>query len=79
MTEKNTEIMRDAFRLLAAHESPPDEMDELWWKALVKDASNMSAKWKDNRLAFHLADAIVNALSDEFARRNRVEQIQMVI
>ena len=79
MTDRNTEIMRDAFRLLAAHEVPPDDADEGWWSVLAKDAAAMVAKWKGDKMAFYLADAIVSALSAKHADRKPGEQMKMEI
>lgn len=79
MTERNTEIMRDAFRLLSAHESPPDDADEGWWASLAQDAARMAAKWKGDEMAFFLADAIVSALSAKHVDRKPCEQTKMAI
>ena len=78
MTEKNTEIMRDAFRLLAEFEKPPEPGDNSYWPNLMKKQHEMKMKWQGDPLAVYLSTAVCDALAAE-QKRMYPEQIKMTV
>lgn len=79
MTEKNTEIMRDAFRLLAEFETVPDGEDETYWRRLVTACNNMHNRWNGDKLAFHMANGVLSTLQDKYNAAMKHEQQRMAI
>ena len=78
MTEKNTEIMRDAFRLLAEFETPPEPGDSTYWSNLMKKQHEMKMKWQGDPLAVHMSTAVCDTLAD-VQKRMYPEQMKMTV
>ena len=78
MTEKNTEIMRDTFRLLAEFETLPEPGNNTYWPNLMKKQHEMKMKWHGDPLAVHMSTAVCDALADE-QKRMYPEQMKMTV
>lgn len=77
MTDRNREIMRDAFRLLEAFENVPDDYGIEYWERLSKAAGEMYKRWNGDLVAMNLAIGIMEALTDIWHRKPKQEQTQM--
>lgn len=77
MTEKNTEIMRDLFRLLSEFESVPEEERPAYWASLVFKANEMVRRWDLDPLAVNLVIGLIDGLQEKYRRTNKVQQLRM--
>lgn len=71
MTDRNTEIMRDAFRLLNAFEKVPDDDNIEYWQRLGEQAQAMYNRWNGDPIASKVAMGIIEGLTDIWHRKNR--------
>ena len=77
MTERNTEIMRDLFRLLSEFESVPEEEDLTYWNLLVLKANEMARRWELDPLAVNLAIGLMDGLQEKYKRTIKTQQLRM--
>lgn len=77
MTDKNTEIMRDLFRLLSEFESVPDEERPEYWKWLTFKANEMVRRWELDPLAVNLAIGLIDGLQEKYKRSTKTQQLRM--
>lgn len=77
MTDKNTEIMHDLFRILAEFESVPDEERPAYWMALVFKANEMVRRWELDPLAVNLAIGLIDGLQEKYKRATKTQQLRM--
>lgn len=76
MTDKNTEIMRDAFRLLSAFETVPAEEDSAYWGSLTKKGQQMAEKWGNDPIAVNLVLGIIDGLQDKYKAIEKHQQMR---
>lgn len=76
MTDRNTEIMRDAFRLLAEFENVPSDDDPVYWEMLANKASQMAHKWHQDPMAVNLAIGVINGLQDKYREKEKQHQMR---
>lgn len=76
MTDKNIEIMRNAFRLLAEFETVPTDEDFAYWDSLAKKGYQMAKEWDNNPLAVNLAMAIIDSLQDKYKTMEKQHQMR---
>ena len=79
MTDKNREIMRDAFRLLEAFENVPDDYGTEYWERLGRASSDMYNRWKGDPVAKNLAMGIIDALTDIWHAKPKYEQAMLKV
>lgn len=79
MTERNTEIMRDAFRLLAAFENIPEDEGLDYWRRLGEKAQMMYNRWDGDPIACKLALGIIEGLTDVWHKKNRGKEAPLTI
>ncbi len=77
MTEKNTEIMRDIFRLLSEFESIPEEERPAYWTSLTFKANEMVRRWSGDPLAVNLAVGLIDGLQEKYKRTTKTQQLRM--
>ena len=77
MTERNTEIMRDLFRLLSEFESVPEEENLTYWNLLVVKANEMARRWELDPLAVNLAVGLIDGLQEKYKRTTKTQQLRM--
>lgn len=77
MTEKNTEIMRDLFRLLSEFESVPEDENLTYWNLLIVKANEMSRRWELDPLAVNLAIGLIDGLQEKYKRKPKIQQLRM--
>lgn len=77
MTEKNTEIMRDLFRLLSEFESVPEEENLTYWNLLVVKANEYARRWELDPLAVNLAIGLIDGLQEKYKRKTKRQQLCM--
>jgi hypothetical protein len=78
MTDRNREIMRDAFRLLEAFEDVPCDYGLEYWERLGKAASDMYNKWHGDHVAKNLAIGIMDALTDVWHSKPKVDVMEQI-
>lgn len=76
MTDRNTEIMRDAFRLLSAFETVPADEDPSYWDNLVTKGQLMVEKWDNDPLATNLALAIIETQEAKYKAMEKHQQMR---
>lgn len=77
MTEKNTEIMRDLFRLLSEFESVPEDENLTYWNLLIVKANEMARRWELDPLAVNLAIGLIDGLQEKYKRKPKIQQLRM--
>lgn len=77
MTEKNTEIMRDLFRLLSEFETIPDEERPTYWQMLTFKANEMVRRWGSDPLAVNLVIGLIDGLQEKYKRATKTQQLRM--
>lgn len=77
MTEKNTEIMRDLFRLLSEFESVPEDENLTYWNLLIVKANEMARRWELDPLAVNLAIGLIDGLQEKYKRQPKIQQLRM--
>lgn len=85
MTDKNTNMMREVFKLLSRYENVPVGLDETYWTGLTQGAADIYNKYP-SPLTRHLLYGIVDGQEEQYklalqveAERQRMagEQMQM--
>lgn len=77
MTEKNTEIMRDLFRLLSEFEMIPDEERPAYWQTLAFKANEMVRRWELDPLAVNLVIGLIDGLQEKYKRATKIQQLRI--
>lgn len=77
MTEKNTEIMRDLFRLLSEFESVPEDENLTYWNLLIVKANEMARRWELDPLAVNLAIGLIDGLQEKYKRKPKIQQLRI--
>lgn len=75
MTDRNTEIMRDAFRLLAEFENIPMDEDPVYWETLANKAAQMARKWQHDPIAVNLAVGVIDGLQGYYKASEKQHQM----
>ncbi len=85
MTDMNTNMMREVFKLLSKYENPPVGLDEAWWAGLTRGAAEIYNKYP-SPLTRGLLYGLIDGQEERYklalrveAERQRVagEQMQM--
>ena len=79
MTDRNTEIMRDAFRLLAEFENVPTDEDPVYWEMLANKAAQMARKWQQDPMAVNLAVGVIDGLQGHYKAKEKQHQMSFAI
>lgn len=79
MTEKNTEIMRDLFRLLSEFESVPEDENLTYWNLLIVKANEMARRWELDPLAVNLAIGLIDGLQGHYRASEKQHQMSFAI
>lgn len=79
MTDRNTEIMRDAFRLLAEFENVPTDEDPVYWEMLANKAAQFARKWQNDPIMVNLAIGVIDGLQAKYKAAEKQHQMQFAI
>lgn len=77
MTERNTEIMRDLFRLLNEFESVPDEERPAYWQMLTFKCNEIARRWDSDPLVINLLIGLIDGLQEKYKKATKTQQIRM--
>ena len=79
MTDRNTEIMRDTFRLLAEFENVPTDEDPVYWEMLANKAAQLARKWQQDPIMVNLAIGVIDGLQGHYRAKEKQHQMQFAI
>ena len=73
MTEQNTCMMREVFKLLSAHEEVPEEVDEKYWGSLVTGAAGIYNRYP-TALTASILRGVIDGLEECYKELRRLRE-----